>query len=72
MKKTIAVFLLLLTSACATVWNKPGATGEMFADDQLKCEAHMAMSCGNAAEYAAICRNRAFGQCMENRGWARQ
>ena len=67
----------LISSACAaTTWNKPGASGEDYADAKLKCTAQAHLDCGEddgqsgTAIGLAICRNRIFGECLHQRGWA--
>lgn len=71
MRRVLTAFLLL-TSACATThWTKPGATGEDFADDQMKCEAHARLEYGyGGGLIRASRRDGAFNECMVNRGWA--
>jgi hypothetical protein len=72
MKTCLAVLVAMLVSGCATTWNKPGATGEDYADDQLKCEAHGTMSCGGAGgAIGGICRSTRYDQCMAQRGWTK-
>jgi hypothetical protein len=76
MRKFLAMTLLLACSCAATVWNKPGATGPEFADDQLKCKMDVQMSCGparGADDWGnGLCRRRSFDDCMGNRGYTKQ
>lgn len=67
------MFVLLLGTGCATTWNKPGATRENFADDQLKCESFVAMRCIHAEGWGVpVCRAGAYDGCMQDRGWTKQ
>lgn len=62
MRKMIAVALLLGTG-CATVWTKPGTTGDDLADAKLKCTAYARMACNGYT------RRSCLYDCMVERGW---
>jgi hypothetical protein len=83
MKIQVLCFVLLLTG-CTTVWVRPGATQQDFAQDKYQCmnesernvvigasgsQGFVGAAVGGMAFGAAMAQKARFDSCMEAHGW---